>query len=215
MGHVQRRKEGLKFIMARYTGPKDRLSRRENYDLFGKGAKLTRINIPPGVHGPKGTYRGRPSEYLKQLREKQKVKRLYGVLEKQFRGYIDKAEKTKGNTAEKLFQLLETRLDNVVFRLGFANSRPMARQLVTHRHVFVDGKRVNIPSYQVRKGQTVSLSDKALQMPDVKELLKAKEANLPKWLQKKAAAGKILRLPVRDDIPEPVDDQAVIEFYSR
>jgi len=137
--------------MARYTGPKDRLSRREGFDLFGKGGKLTRLNVPPGVHGPKGSYSS--SQYSKQLREKQKVKRLYGLLEKQFRRYVDEALKSRGNTGELLLSLIERRLDNVVYRLGFAPTRAAARQIVGHKHVEVDGKRVNIPSYQVKVGQ--------------------------------------------------------------
>src|SRR3989338_9759604 len=116
--------------MARYTGPKDRLSRRENYDIFGKGAKLTRLNVPPGMHGPKGTRR--PSAYSLQLREKQKVKRMYGLLERQFKNYVEEASKTRGNTGEKLISILESRLDNVIYRLSFAPSRPAARQIVSH-----------------------------------------------------------------------------------
>src|SRR5258708_4866363 len=127
--------------MARYTGPKDRLSRREGFDLFGAGVKLTRLNITPGMHGPKGQMRAR-SQYGRQLREKQKMKRMYGVMEKQFENYMNQAFKSKGNTGEALFWLLERRLDNVVYRLGFAKSRPQARQLVTHRHILVNGKRV-------------------------------------------------------------------------
>ncbi len=130
--------------MARYTGPKDRLSRREGFDLFGKGVKFTRLNVPPGMHGPKGTRM--LSEYGRQLREKQKAKRLYGILERQFRNYVNEAMKIKGNTGEKLLSLLEKRLDNVVFRLGFAPTRSLARQIVYNRHVLVNGKKVNIPS---------------------------------------------------------------------
>lgn len=200
--------------MARYTGPKDRLSRREGVDLFGKGSKLTRLNVPPGVHGPKGQM-GRVSQYGRQLREKQKVKRMYGILEKQFRRYIDQALKTKGNTADKLFSLIESRLDNVVFRLGFAQSRSQARQLVSHRHVFVNGKRVNIPSYLVRAEDTISLSAKAMEIPPVKKLLQEKNPVIPVWLKRKAAAGKVTRPPKREDIKEPISDQDIIEFYSR
>jgi small subunit ribosomal protein S4 len=135
--------------MARYTGPKDRLSRREGTDLFGKGIKLTRITVPPGQHGPKGLRR--VSQYGRQLREKQKVKRFYGIFENQFRRYVNEALKSRGNTGEALLVNLEKRLDNVVYRLGFASSRPGARQLVSHKHVLVNGNRVNIPSYQVRR----------------------------------------------------------------
>jgi len=199
--------------MARYKGPKDRLSRREGFDLFGKGAKLTRLTVPPGVHGPKGTRR--QSEYGRQLREKQKVKRLYGVLEKQFRNYVMKAFKTKGNTGEKLMNLLEKRLDNVVYRLGFAPTRPAARQLVSHRHVLVSGKKVNIPSYQVKTGETISLSAKSMQVPYIKKLLEIKEPKIPDWILRKAAVGKINREPKREDINEPISEQDIVEFYSR
>lgn len=200
--------------MARYTGPKDRLSRREGFDLFNKGAKLTRINVFPGVHGPKGSRRA-PSQYGKQLREKQKVKRMYGVLEKQFSAYMEKAMKTKGNTINALFGLLETRLDNVVYRLNFASTRMQARQLVSHRHVLVNGKKVNIPSYSVRVGDTISLSSTGMEIPNVSELLKGKEVDLPEWLNKKGAAGQIKSIPNRSHVPEVFSDQDVVEFYSR
>ena len=199
--------------MARYTGPKDRLSRREGFDLFGTGLKLTRLMIPPGVHGPKGS-RG-SSQYGKQLREKQKVKRLYGLLEKQFRRYVETALKSKGNTGEKLIGLLERRLDNVIFRLGFAPSRPSARQIVSHGHVLVDGKKVNIPSYQLVVGQTVSLDSKGMNIPVVAKLLKSEEIKLPAWLEKKAVVGKVVRDPKREDITEPISEKDIVEFYSR
>jgi small subunit ribosomal protein S4 len=200
--------------MARYTGPKDRLSRRENFDLFGKGGKLTRLGVTPGVHGPKGNMRG-PSQYGRQLREKQKAKRLYGVLEKQFRRYILEALKTKGNTAEVLFSLLERRLDNVVFRLKFAVTRPQARQLVGHRHVLVNGKILNIPSYQVKAGDAISLDGKAAEIASVKKSLEAKDINLPEWLKRKGTIGSVARLPKREDVSEPINEQDIIEYYSR
>ena len=200
--------------MARYTGPKDRLSRRESTDLFNKGVKLTRLNVLPGVHGPKGSLRA-PSQYGKQLREKQKTKRTYGVLEKQFRNYMEEAMRSKGNTANVLFEKLESRLDNVVYRLGLASTRPLARQLVSHRHVYVDGKRVNIPSYQVKTGETVTLSKKGMEIPSVELHLKNKNVTVPDWLQRKAVVGKVKRLPNRDDVPEPFVEQDIIEFYSR
>lgn len=191
--------------MARYTGPKDRLARRENFDIFGAGAKLTRLNVPPGMHGPKGI-RGQ-SQYGRQLREKQKVKRIYGVLEKQFKKYVALALKSRGNTGERLLGLLETRLDNVVYRLGFAPSRPAARQLVSHRHVLVDGKKVNIPSYCVKIGQAVSL------VSGVKEV--SATSKPPAWLEKKALAGRMVREPKREDLVEPISEQDIVEFYSR
>lgn len=200
--------------MARYTGPKDRLSRRESFDIFGKGAKLTRITVPPGVHGPKGFSRSQ-SQYGRQLREKQKVKRIYGVLERQFRRYVDEALKTKGNTGEKLISLLERRLDNVVFRLGFAPTRPLARQLVSHRHVLVNGKKVNIPSYKIKVGETVTLSSRAINIPTVGKALEDADKKIPEWLKRKAVVGMIERYPTGDDVTEPISVQEIVEFYSR
>ncbi len=199
--------------MARYTGPKDRLSRREGVDLFGKGGKLTRLTVPPGQHGPKGSRR--PSQYGRQLREKQKVKRMYGIMERQFRKYVNHALKGMGNTGEALLVLLERRLDNVVYRLGFAPTRPAARQLVSHKQVFVDGKKVNIPSYQTKEGETITLTKTAMEMPTVKKLLGAKEVKVPAWLERKAAAGKVKRMPKREEIQEPISEQDIVEFYSR
>lgn len=199
--------------MARYTGPKDRLSRRENFDLFGKGAKLTRLNVPPGVHGPKGTRR--QSQYGKQLREKQKVKRMYGLTEKQFRKYVNKALKTKGKTGEVLLTLLERRLDNVIYRLGFAPTRPAARQMVSHRQILVNGEKLNIPSYQVKLGDTISLTKTGVEIPAVKKLMDNEDYSPPTWLKRKAAAGNVNTMPAREDIPEPIFEQDIVEFYSR
>lgn len=200
--------------MARTTGPKDKLSRREGVDLFGKGQKLTRLNIFPGQHGPKGGYK-KTSQYGKQLREKQKVKRIYGILEKQFRRYVNESFKSRGNTGEALLVSLEKRLDNIVYRLGFAPTRPMARQLVSHRHVLVDGKKVNIPSFSVKVGQTISLSKKAIETPVVKKLLGLSEVQIPAWLERKAAVGIVKKEPTREDIVEPIFEQDIVEFYSR
>lgn len=197
----------------RYTGPKDRLSRRENFDLFGAGTKLTRLQVPPGVHGPKGT-RG-SSQYGRQLREKQKTKRMYGVMEAQFETYMTEAFKSKGNTGEALLVKLERRLDNIVYRLGFAPSRPAARQLVSHRHVLVNGKKVNIPSFQVSVGDAISLDGKGLSIPEVKKTLDLKDFKVVSWLVRKAAVGKVERLPGREDIPEAISEQDIVEFYSR
>lgn len=199
--------------MARYKGPKDRLSRREGFDLFGKGSKLTRLSILPGMHGQKRMRS--QSQYGKQLREKQKVKRIYGVLEKQFRIYVNLALKSRGNTAEVLLTLLETRLDNVVFRLGFTSNRPSARQIVSHRHVLVNGKKLNIPSYHVKISDTIMLSSKAVNIEDVKKVLSQKEPKIPGWLRRKAVVGEVLRKPKLDDIIEPISMQDIIEFYSR
>lgn len=199
--------------MAKYVGPKDRLSRRENFDIFSAGAKLTRLNVPPGVHGPKGL-RG-PSQYGRQLREKQKVKRIYGILEKQFRRYAEEAFRVKGNTGEAILISLERRLDNVVYRLGFAPSRPAARQLVSHRHVLVNGKKVNIPSFQMSVGDIVSLDSKAGAIPEIKKAIEQKDFKLTSWLEKKALVGKVAAVPKREDITEPISEQDIVEFYSR
>jgi small subunit ribosomal protein S4 len=197
----------------RYTGPKDRLSRREGFDLFSSGSKLTRLNVPPGVHGPKGT-RG-SSQYGKQLREKQKVKRLYGIAETQFRNYVTEALRTRGNTGEAILVSLEKRLDNTVFRLGFTPSRPAARQLVSHRHILVNGKKVNIPSYKVVKGDVISMDGKGAVIPEVKRSLEAKDFKLASWLERKAIVGKVSGEPKREDITEAISEQDIVEFYSR
>jgi len=199
--------------MGKYTGPKDRLSRREGFDLFGAGPKLTRITLLPGVHGAKGTRM--PSQYGRQLREKQKVKRLYGLYERQFSNYVKKALSTRGNTGDKLIELLERRLDNVVFRLGFAPSRPASRQLVSHRHILINGEKLNIPSYQVKIGDMVSLSTKSQAIPAIKKTTDDKSVKIPSWLEKKAIVGTVKRFPVVDDVTEPVSIQDIVEFYSR
>jgi len=200
--------------MAKYVGPKDRLSRRENFDMFGAGAKLTRLTVLPGVHGPKGVRKGQ-SQYGKQLREKQKVKRMYGLLEKQFRTLVEEAFKTRGNTGEAILVLLERRLDSVVFRLGFTPSRPASRQLVSHRHVLVNGKKVNIPSYKLKVGDTVSIDSKAMNIPEIKKSLDQKDVVIPSWLERKASVGKLCALPTRESIVEPINEQDIVEFYSR
>lgn len=194
----------------RYTKAKDRLSRREGFDIFGKGAKLKRLAIPPGMHGRKGFTK--KSAYGMQLREKQKAKRIYGVSEKQFKKYVAAAEKITGAS---FLELLERRLDNVVFRLGFAPTRASARQIVSHRHVLVDGKLVNIPSYIVEKGQTVSLDTTGQQIPEVKKLLEKEEISLPAWLERQAVVGRVARLPLAEDVIEPISEQDIVEFYSR
>lgn len=200
--------------MAKYNGPKDRLSRREGVDLFGKGAKLTRLLVTPGMHGPKGAKRNQ-SQYGKQLREKQKVKRIYGILEKQFRIYVEKALKAKGNTGEALLILLEKRLDNTVYKLGFAESRPMARQLVSHRHVLVNGQKLNIPSYEVKLGDVISLTPKILDNPNVKKIVNLEDYEVPSWLERKGTVASIKADPKRSDITEIVSEQDIVEFYSR
>lgn len=206
--------------MARYRGPKNRLARREGADLGLKTAGvsahvalLRRIKNPPGQHGQKGTRK--ISDYGKQLRAKQKVKRIYGLLEKQFRKYFDQASRDKANTGETLLTLLERRLDNVVYRLGLAPTRASARQFVSHGHIQVDGKKVNIPSFQTNEGMVVTPKQKLLETPLLKKLLGEKDAIFPGWLKRQGPLGKVLRLPNRDDIVDDVNEQLIIEFYSR
>ncbi len=209
--------------MARYTGPKCRLCRREGEKLFLKGEKcftskcpFERRRYPPGVHGP--TRRVKHSIYSLQLREKQKVKRIYGVLEKQFRNYYEKARRMGGNVGENLLSLLERRLDNVVYHLGFAKSRAQARQLVTHGHVIVNGHKVDIPSYLVRPGDEITLKEKSKNIPFVKEALEdTNPEQIPTWLSldKDKFLGKVLRYPVRSDITHPITERLIIELYSK
>lgn len=201
--------------MARYTGPKHKLARREGVNILQKSSRTLdqRLNIIPGFHGKRG--RRKFSEYGLQLREKQKLKRIYGLMEKQFSRYVALAEKKKQNTEEALIQALETRLDNIVYRLGFAKSRPMARQLVSHRHITVNDKKVNIPSYRVKEGDTITISsDFVKKNPDTAQLLEANMEPL-EFLDRKATVGKLVRLPITEEITNPIDYQLVIEFYSR
>lgn len=200
--------------MARYRGPKRRLSRREGIPLFAKDTKALERKgaVPPGQHGLHR--RRRISEYGLQLREKQKAKRIYGVLEKQFKKYFEKASKVKGSTGLKLLELLETRLDNVVYRLGFSQSRAQARQMVSHGHICVDDKKVNIPSYQIKAGQIVALSPKLVDNIHVKKSLEAKET-LPGWLERRVTVGKVLKMPDRNDMEQSINEQLIAEYYSR
>ncbi|MDD2822738.1 MAG: 30S ribosomal protein S4 [Candidatus Daviesbacteria bacterium] len=200
--------------MARYTGPKRRLSRREGVALFAKDTAFIERKgiIIPGFHG---TRRARKqSEYGIQLREKQKAKRMYGLLEKQFANYFTKASRSKGNTGEKLLSLLETRLDNVIYRLGFSTSRAGARQTVSHGHVMVDNKKVNIPSFQVKLGSTVAILGKMSDNTQVRKSLSSNDT-LPEWLERKATVGKVLRLPKRDEMEQGINEQLIVEYYSR
>lgn len=200
--------------MARYTGPKRRLSRREGLALFAKDTKAMERKgaVPPGQHGAR--LRRRISAYGLQLREKQKMKRFYGILEKQFKNYFDKASKVKGATGLALIELLETRLDNVVYRLGLALSRAQARQLVSHGHISVDGQKVNKPSFSVQVGQTVALSSKLGDNTQVKKSLENVDT-LPGWLERKATLGKVLRLPEREEMEQAINEQLIVEYYSR
>ncbi|HLD24843.1 MAG TPA: 30S ribosomal protein S4 [Patescibacteria group bacterium] len=206
--------------MARYTGPKNRLARKEGMNLGLKtpGTKAhasleRRLNIPPGQHGPK--LRRKLSDYGTQLREKQKMKRMYGVLERQFRRYFAMARKWRGNTGDMLLQFLERRLDSTLYRLGFAPTRTAARQYVSHGHVMVNGKRVNIPSYSVSTDEVISLKTKAMSIPAVKKLLEDKTYTTPEWLNRQGGAGKVVRLPGPEDVKEDINTQLVIEHYSR
>lgn len=201
--------------MARYTGPKHKLCRREGIPLCGdpKCPVLTRPK-PPGQHG--GRRSRKLSDYGIRLREKQKAKRIYGVLERQFRRYVSDAERKTGKMGDVLLQLLETRLDNVLYRMGFAKTRQQARQLVTHAHTLVDSKPVSTPSYHVKPGQVVTLKQKILDNPAVKEAFeKSKENPLPTWLERKGTFGKVKRLPEREEIGEPINEQLIVEYYSR
>lgn len=200
--------------MARYTGPKRRLSRREGIALFAKDAKALERKgaVPPGQHGL--GRRRRLSGYGIQLREKQKAKRIFGILEKQFKRYFEEANKVRGATGLALLQTLETRLDNVVYKLGFAKSRNGARQLVTHGHIKVDEKKVNIPSFKVRVNQTVAISDKLRDNAQVKKSLE-ETSTLPEWLDRKATIGKVLRIPDREEMEQSIDEQLIVEYYSR
>lgn len=211
---VQGLKRRGEFKMARYTGPKHKLARREGANILEKESRSLdrRLNIPPGIHGRKG--RRKISDYGMQLREKQKLKRSYGILEKQFRRYVKIAQKKRQNTEEALIQLLETRLDNVVYRLGFARSRNHSRQMVGHGHVLVNGKRVNIPSYSVKVGEVISLTPKMSANEVLKSFLDEKR-NVLSFLELDKKEGKVLRLPKADDLGSSVDYPLVIEYYSR
>ncbi len=201
--------------MARYTGPKHKIARREGLNILEKesGSLRRRLNIPPG--GLKKKIRRRLSEYGQQLREKQKAKATYGLLEKQFGNLVKTLSKKKGETGELIISLLETRLDNVVYRLGFAKTRAMARQLVTHRHIFVNEKRVNIPSYQVRVNDIVSLSPKMQKNVQVLPLISEKDRIILPFLKKEGISGKLIRMPKKDDVQVLFDLQLIIEYYSR
>ena len=203
--------------MGRYTGPKTKVARRYGVPLFGPSKSLERKNYPPGMHGPKGSRR-KQSDYAVALGEKQKLRYQYGLLEKQFRRIFQTALRKRGVTGETLLQLLETRLDNVVFRLGLANTRSAARQLVSHGHVMVNGRGVNIASYNVKAGDTVAIKDK----PKSKQLAArnlelTQIAPVPDWLlaDRDALSGKVARIPARDEMQPMVNEQLIVELYSR
>ncbi len=208
--------------MARYAGPQCRLCRREGIKLYLKGDRcytgkcaIDRRPYAPGAHGQA---RRKVSEYGLQLREKQKARRIYGVLETQFRNYFERAERQPGVTGENLLRLLERRLDNVVYRLGLATSRMEARQLVRHGHFTVNGRKVNIPSYLVRVGDVIAVREKSKESPRIKELMeRAADRTPPPWLEyeENQAQGRVVALPTRDQIDTPVQEHLIVELYSR
>lgn len=209
--------------MARYIGPTCKLARREGADLSLKSPARAldskcKLEQKPGQHGPTAR-RGKMSDYATQLREKQKVKRIYGLLERQFRNYYKKASNKKGNTGENLLQLLETRLDNVVYRMGFAVTRASARQLVSHRGVLVNGKYVNLPSYAVKAGDAIALSEKAQKQLRVQEALTvAQQMDLsPSWVDVDAGkfAGVFKAVPDRAELPSDINEALIVELYSK
>ncbi len=201
--------------MARYTGPKSRIARKFGEPIFGADKVLSKKNYPPGQHG--NSRRKKTSEYGIQLREKQKAKYTYGVLEKQFRIIFEKASRSKGITGEVLLQLLEVRLDNLVFRLGLAPTRDAARQLVSHRHIVVDGKVVNIPSYSVKPGQVIGVREKAKSLEIITDALAGFNHSKYPWIEwdQTTLSGKLLHTPERADIPENITEQLIVELYSK
>ncbi|MDR5684018.1 MAG: 30S ribosomal protein S4 [Armatimonadota bacterium] len=207
--------------MGRYHDAVCRLCRREGLKLYLKGDKCFTDKCPvakrptqPGVHPPS---RRKASEFAVRLREKQKLRRIYGVYEEQFKRYFQQAAKAKGVTGTRLLQLLETRLDNVVYRLGLASSRKEARQAVTHGHVSVDGRRVTVPSYQVRPGQVVALTPRGTRNTRIRTLVEGGTRQPPSWLEfdPERLQGRVLALPAREEIDVPVQEQLIVEYYSR
>jgi len=208
--------------MARYNGAVCRLCRREGMKLFLKGERcytekcaIEKRNVPPGQHGR--SRKAKMVGYAIQLREKQKVKRIYGVLEDQFRGYFEQAERTRGITGETLLQLLERRLDNFVYRLGFATSRPQARQLVRHGHFLVNGKKVDIPSYSVKVGDVLTVRDTSKENPAIVHAVQeVKGRGVPGWLSLGGEMeGRMVSVPTREQINLPVQEQLIVELYSK
>lgn len=206
--------------MARYIGPKCKLSRREGTDLFLKSGvraldSKCKLETVPGVHGAR---RGRLSDYGVQLREKQKVRRIYGVLEKQFRNYYSEAARIKGATGENLLQLLERRLDNVVYRMGFGVTRAESRQLVSHKAILVNGQSVNIPSYQVKAGDVISVREKSANQLRIKNALDVAATRAPvAWVEvdSKKLEGKFNSVPERSDLSQDINENLIVELYSK
>lgn len=201
--------------MARYTGPKSRIARKFGEAIFGPDKVLSKKNYAPGQHG--NSRKKKTSEYGVQLREKQKAKYTYGVLEKQFRNLFEKAAASKGITGEVLLQLLEQRLDNVVYRMGIAPTRAAARQLVSHRHIVVDGSVVNIPSYSLKPGQIVGVREKSKSLEVVDNALAGFNHSKYPWMEwdDTSKSGKFLHIPARADIPENIKEQLIVELYSK
>ncbi|MCL4353872.1 30S ribosomal protein S4 [Patescibacteria group bacterium] len=201
--------------MARYTGPKHRLARQVGVNLLDNTSQSLqrRLAVPPGVHGKKR--KKKLSEFGLQMREKQKAKIVYGLLERQLKRLVQTVQTKKGETGEMILAMLETRLDNIVYRLGFTKSRNMARQIVGHGHVLVNGKKVSIPSYQVRIDDVITLSPKMMKNLKVIESLEEKEGNVLAFLKKEKVAGKLIRMPKKDDLEVPFNMQLIIEYYSR
>jgi len=201
--------------MARYTGPKSKISRKYGEPIFGDTKALEKKPHPPGQHG-RGRRR-KKSEYAIQLAEKQKAKYLYGILEKQFRNMFDKATRKDGITGENLLQLLEARLDNVVYRLGIAPTRRSARQLVVHKHITVNGNLVNIPSYTLKEGDMVAVRERSKSLVAISESVSNKTSNKYKWLEwdDKSLLGKLVTYPDRESIPENINEQLIVELYSK
>jgi small subunit ribosomal protein S4 len=202
--------------MARYTGPKSRIARKFGEAIYGPDKHLDRKNFPPGQHGV-NKKRKKTSEYGVQLREKQKAKYTYGILERQFRNTFEKATRSKGVTGEVLLQLLEARLDNTVYRLGIAPTRAAARQLVSHRHIMVNGEVINIPSYQLKPGDIVGVREKSKSLENIINSLTTRSFSKMSWLEWDDAqmAGKFMNMPERTDIPENIKEQLIVELYSK
>ncbi len=201
--------------MARYTGPKTRIARKFGEAIYGEDKYFERRKYPPGQHG-NNRRRGKKSQYAIQLNEKQKAKYTYGILEKQFRNLFEKASRQGGNTGEVLMQLVESRLDNVVYRLGLAPSRPAARQLVSHRHITVNGDVVNIPSYQLKPGDVVGVREKSKSLQIINDSLEQNKSNFEwlKWNPEKME-GEFVNRPERVQIPENIQEHLIVELYSK
>lgn len=202
--------------MARYTGPKSKIARRFREPIFGPDKALERKNYPPGMHGV-SKRRGKQSEYSTQLQEKQKVKYTYGVLERQFENLFHRASAKEGITGENLLRLLEARLDNAVYRLGIAPSRSAARQLVGHKHITVNGEVVNIPSYTLKAGDVIAVREKSKSLEAISNSVAGRKINKYSWLEWDAAnlTGKFLNYPNRDEIPENIKENLIVELYSK